>query len=411
MSFTVSKNSTADGISLQKSKKLKGSKAHTSFSKPQDLSRSRDGRNSKCDKDDDGIKVTIETVQCDRILPMDIRISHTPRSSHDSMTVPTQYESYTRFLHTQTSLPLELQGTQMMKDHPYLINQSNKNLSFVESHQPQMSAPLALLQPTEAAGQTHYKIQDNTVHIQSAAPGNPSSIYTELKTAQQPSNESNFSGFTKLDLVDTFVSQQPRISLPPPPVIASSSIQYRLEERGYFTDPISNYADGNTKSQRHETLQATGDQNDGLEFCGLDRNVQYITSTANCGHFGTVEDAQRNPNAPDLDPRVHVNQSNQHVLAQLQQHAIDVNNNDIYMIHDAKRQSIKSSEDIIYQSQTIPDMTMLNTAIAQLQHAPKVENHDPYVDQLCRGKKRKADFEEAASVDGLAGGSSIGCHV
>lgn len=173
---------------------------------------------------------------------------------------------------------------------------------------------------------------------------------------------------------------------------------------------MPNYTDANIKSQRHETLHATDGQNDGLEFCGIDRNVQYITSSANC-HFGTVQDAQRNPNAPDLDPRVaQANQSN-HVLAQLQQHAIDVNNNDIYIFHDsnAKRQPIKSSEDIIYQSQNMPDMSLLNTAMAQLQqqHPSKVENHDPYVEQRCGGKKRKADFEEAASIDGLAGGTRL----
>lgn len=389
---------------MQKSKKSKTStKAQNSASKPQDLSKTRDSRNSKCDKDDDGIKVTIETVQSERVLPMDVRISHTPRSSHESMTAPTHYESYTRFLHTQNSLPPELHGAQM-KDHPYLINQSNKNLSFVEPNQPHMSSPIALLQPTETVGQTHYKIQDNTVQIQSAAPINTSSIYTELKTAQQPSNDSNFSGFTKLDLVDNFVSQQPRIALPPPPVIASSSILYRTDDRGYFADPMSNYADANIK--RNETLHTAGDQNDGLEFCGIDRNVQYITSTANC-HFVTVDDSQRNPNAPDLDPRVQVNQSNQHVLAQLQQHAIDVNNNDIYMLHDAKRQPIKQSDDMIYQTQNMPDMSLLNTAMAQLQHPSKVENHDPYVEQQCRAKKRKADFEDGASIDGQAGGTTM----
>lgn len=404
--------------SHQKSKKLKlSTEATVNSLKPQDLSKTGESNVSKhvkCDKDDDGIKVTIETVQCGTVLPMDIRITHTPRSNGGEPTSSSNsYEPYSRYL--QSSVPHDLHGDQL-KEVQYLFNPTHKSQRAVSTSGqigPQDNAgfqPALALLHSDTHGHSHYKIQDSTVQVQSGVPNN-SNIYTELKTPQQGPRENNFTGFTKMEEPVNFSSQQQRISLPlpPPPIVASSATLYRNDERQFsFSDSANSYP-GEIKSQRLETLSVVDEHgNMELEFCGMDRNVQYVTTNSNC-HFSPLEDAHRNGAGSELDPRnMQINHQSNQLIAYLQQHPVDVNNNDMNTIQGVKRTSSKNTADSVYQSHGMPEMGILHSAVGPLQPS-KMEGHEPYsngqIDQQNRNKKRKTDCEDVSSLE------SLGCAV
>ncbi|XP_039267592.2 uncharacterized protein LOC120342704 [Styela clava] len=437
------------------SRKRKGSvSAHDLSPKPQDLSKTRSvktaNRSRKQDKDDNGIKVTIETVHCDNIVPMELNVSHSLNNklaahgansgttySGSSARVenlqPTRYIQHQQGAFVQLDIARNLamdmtsnyQPSRAITDEVIRFGQMGRNLSKEDNKSIMPSGGISSSQPSVT--QTHYRIQDNNIQIHMPTQDN-SNMYAELKTAQQQlSDQQQFSNAMRAPSFDNEYGTQQRMHLPPPPPVITSSSVSGFEAISMQTGSANNYfqdmgverqavyGDSVKTEQNNQSNPGTLDVELGIvrqnEYSAS--QVQFPTSMVMTSLGDVRQGVNSNLECSNLNQQGIDQTHSHHLLAQLQEQSLGMNA-DMYMMqapsHEVVTQ-VKRREDVLYGGQNMQEVHLLeDESEHQMQHQTKLEQDTLYeqekmeldngtLGQNIRGKKRPNDSDDAASFN------------